>query len=114
MGDLSPHFNRSEFACHHCGKVIVSDRLVARLEILRAQLGKPISIVSGYRCPVHNAQVGGAKNSQHLAGQAADLKPGLCRAPEAERAGFRGIGVCKGWVVHVDVRPGPTVIFQDC
>jgi uncharacterized protein YcbK (DUF882 family) len=113
MGDLSPHFSRSEFACHHCGKVIVSDRLVARLEILRAMVGKPLVIVSGYRCPVHNAKVGGAKASQHLVGQAADLQVGYCNWQVAKRAGFTGVGHRSGQVTHVDVRPPPFVMFKD-
>ena len=45
----------------------------AGLEKVRALLGKPISISSGYRSPELNKKVGGAKNSQHLTGQAADL-----------------------------------------
>lgn len=43
------------------------------LEPLRRHAGTPISISSGYRCLRLNAAVGGATNSQHLSGQAADL-----------------------------------------
>lgn len=43
------------------------------LEPLRAKLGKPITITSGYRCERDNAAIGGAKNSQHVLGQAADI-----------------------------------------
>lgn len=44
------------------------------LDPLRENLNKPIRISSGYRSPKTNAKVGGAKNSQHLTGQAADLE----------------------------------------
>lgn len=42
------------------------------LEPLRLKIGKPISITSGYRCERINKLVGGAKDSQHVKGEAAD------------------------------------------
>jgi zinc D-Ala-D-Ala carboxypeptidase len=47
--------------------------LASRLEQVRALLGAPILISSGYRCPALNQAVGGAANSQHMQGLAADL-----------------------------------------
>ncbi len=44
------------------------------LEPARQVIG-PIIINSGYRNPRVNALVGGVKNSQHLLGQAADIRP---------------------------------------
>ena len=38
--------------------------------------GKPITVNSGYRCPKLNDAVGGAKNSQHMRGEAADITAG--------------------------------------
>jgi zinc D-Ala-D-Ala carboxypeptidase len=43
------------------------------LEPLRFRLGKPIHILSGYRCRELNETVGGVGNSKHLYGQAADI-----------------------------------------
>lgn len=43
------------------------------MQPLRNNLGCPIVITSGFRCAVLNKRVGGASNSQHLYGQAADL-----------------------------------------
>lgn len=43
------------------------------LEPLRAYAGEPIVISSGYRCAALNRAVGGASQSQHLRGEAADL-----------------------------------------
>lgn len=37
-------------------------------------LGVKINVTSGRRCATHNAAVGGAKNSQHLQGMAADIR----------------------------------------
>jgi hypothetical protein len=43
------------------------------LEPLRDLVGGPILVTSGYRSPAVNAAVGGAANSQHLRGEAADI-----------------------------------------
>jgi uncharacterized protein YcbK (DUF882 family) len=114
VGDLSAHFSRSEFADHRTGEVRVDPELVTRLEALRAIVGRPCVIVSGFRSKATNATVGGARNSQHLYGRAADLQPGYATVGQAQGAGFTGIGHCRGWAVHVDVRPGPSVEFPDC
>ena len=47
----------------------------AVLDPARERLGKPIYVNSGYRCPRHNAAVGGVPNSQHMRGEAADIRP---------------------------------------
>lgn len=44
------------------------------LDPLRELYGKPIIVNSGYRCPKLNKAVGGARNSQHLTGQASDIR----------------------------------------
>ena len=44
------------------------------LEPLRAFASQPIIISSGYRSPALNRAVGGAKNSQHLTGEAVDIR----------------------------------------
>ncbi len=43
------------------------------LQPLRDALGTPVNLNSGYRCPSLNRAIGGAKNSQHMTGQAADI-----------------------------------------
>lgn len=50
-------------------------RLAAQvLEPLRKMAGVPIIVTSGYRCPKLNAAVGGEPTSQHMRGEAADIK----------------------------------------
>jgi uncharacterized protein YcbK (DUF882 family) len=85
----------------------VVPRLTAHLEQLRARRGRPIRIVSGYRCPPHNRNVAGAPDSQHMYGTAADLPLGAASVHDAEAAGFIGIGTQGEWAVHVDMRDGP-------
>lgn len=50
-------------------------RLCVRvLEPLRAALGQPIKVTSGYRSSLINTLVGGSRSSDHCAGRAADIK----------------------------------------
>ena len=114
---ISEHFKVSEFACS-CGKcdLLISRRLVAGLEELRAELGgSAITISSGFRCPSYNAKIpNAASRSKHTLGLAANIKvsghSSLEVAQAAERLGFNGIGWYNtssgGRFTHVDVRDG--------
>ena len=67
------NFKVAEFACKcGCGNEVKQD-LVDMCQIIRDEAGIPIRVNSGYRCPTHNARVGGVKDSQHILGVAADL-----------------------------------------
>lgn len=44
------------------------------LDPLREAWGGPIDVSSGYRCAALNKAVGGAAGSQHMAGEAADIR----------------------------------------
>ncbi len=107
VGDLSAHFSAWEFRDTRNGQLgVVDHRLVHVLEAIRAGNGRPLRIVSGWRSRATNAAVGGAMNSQHLAGRAADIPAGRATVDQAAAAGAVGIGSRGGWAVHVDVRPG--------
>jgi len=45
----------------------------SQLDRVRALLGVPVLVSSGYRCPAVNAAIGGSKSSQHMTGQAVDF-----------------------------------------
>jgi hypothetical protein len=49
-------------------------RLAAGLEKVRALLGSPPEISSGYRCAALNEAVGGSSTSQHMQGLAVDFE----------------------------------------
>lgn len=83
---LSNHFFLHEFtksatAARHglenrpSDEVIHNLRLLCQnvLEPLRQQLHSPIVVTSGYRSPEVNQRVGGARKSQHIRGEAADI-----------------------------------------
>ncbi len=88
----------------------LDDELMSRLDVARGLCGFPIVITSGRRTPEQNAAAGGADESSHLSGYAADL-----RAPTGQnerekmiwalgRAGFRRIELCTRHI-HVCVNP---------
>ena len=112
-GYLSEHFKASEFACNHCSLLPddgMAPALIDLLEDLRSHFGKPVTINSGYRCTVHNANVGGAKNSQHLKGTAADVvvsgvSPSTVYAWADENNPTGGVGKYNSFT-HIDVRSG--------
>ena len=81
---LSQHFTLAEFcnpgrypanvpSTQQVANMIYGCRLL--LEPAREAIGCPIIINSGYRNEAYNRQVGGVRNSQHLTGQAADIRP---------------------------------------
>jgi len=76
-GYLSPHFREAEFCCNHCGSLEgheVPEELLRVLELCRAHFSSaPITINSGYRCSIHNANVGSNEASQHRRATAADI-----------------------------------------
>lgn len=75
MGQLSKNFSRDEFRSHDGapGYDTVDAELLRILQELRDYWGRAIVILSGHRSPSHNAAVGGATDSQHLYGRAADI-----------------------------------------
>jgi len=76
---ITNNFNLPEFQCK-CGckmpaKVLGNVLILAeQLQVLRDALNTPIHLTNAYRCVTHNKEVGGAKNSQHLLGKAADIQ----------------------------------------
>ena len=83
---LSEHFSLSEFEhsvtairCNIDNSVpselipLLRNLCEKVLEPLRQHVGEPVIISSGYRCRELNRRVGGASNSQHLTGEAADI-----------------------------------------
>lgn len=124
---LTPHFDLAEFASHD-GEPYPADWVEPRLlplcrvlEHIRTACGDhPLVVTSGYRSPAHNAAVGGAARSRHMAGDAADIAVAgvsprqvhavaqTLHAAGAIRLG--GLGLYSRWV-HVDLRPGALVTW---
>jgi uncharacterized protein YcbK (DUF882 family) len=114
MGDVSVHFNRSEFACScGCGFDTVDTVLLEGLEAIRNHFERPIKVTSGARCTVHNAKVGGSRASQHKKGRAADIQVSRVSPNDvATLAEELGLSVGRYTTfTHLDSRTGPPVHF---
>mgnify|MGYP003642468679 CR=1 FL=1 len=114
---LTENFNLSEFECN-CGcsmpdfvkKNVIE--LAENLQVLRDAVGK-LDLTNAYRCKEHNADVGGAVNSQHVKGKAADLKSSTMSPSEiaiavddlmkSEKFKLGGVGIYNTFT-HVDIR----------
>ena len=111
------YFKQEEFACKckQCspkymdGEGWVQPMLLVYLDQLRAMVGKPLYVNSGYRCPEHNLNIGGSPSSQHKLGKAADLRYPKDFSHTAfiemcqEVFSKGGVGIYPTFV-HVDVR----------
>ena len=117
---VTDHFRMSEFDCRDgtpYNPLWVEEhllRLCLNLEVIRECFSdNKITIVSGYRTKSHNKAVGGAKDSQHLLGEAADFEiegfgaRGAAKEVKALMKGGLitpgGIGSYPGWT-HLDIR----------
>jgi hypothetical protein len=103
--DRWPNFSAAELSCRHCGESYHWPEFVDRLQCLRDEIKKPLYILSGHRCALHNARVGGAPLSQHLK-LAADISlrdiNRFQLRDAAKRIGFSGFGYYSTFL-HLDL-----------
>ena len=116
---MTEHFSMDEFKCK-CGCEMPDhikenlEHLAPLLEKIRKYFGNhPITVHSGYRCKYWNGKIGGAHQSRHMEGIAADisiegvrpvaLKNGLNVLISKGEIDQGGIGLYKNFV-HYDYR----------
>jgi cell division septation protein DedD len=106
---VTPGFRLADFMARDGAPLArISPELVAGLERMRRRAGH-IVILSGYRHPTHNARVGGAGDSQHQAGKAADIASSTHSPVDLALLALDEIGCNVGLglgptSLHVDVR----------
>lgn len=108
---VTKNFKAREFDCPGkgcCSETPVSTVTAGYLQQIRERFGKPITGITGYRCPKHNAKVkNAAPNSLHTQGRAVDFHiDGVAPAEiakYAESIGVKGIGLYDDFV-HIDDR----------
>lgn len=110
LNHLTENFKTKEFACKDGSKeVLLSLKLLNVLLEIRRHFDSPVIINSGYRTPEYNTKVGGAKNSYHMKGMAADIVVKNHNSKEVAEYASKVLGEVGGVIrytnfVHVDVR----------
>lgn len=109
---LTEHFTLEEFTTSSTAKArgidnsVSSQRVVDNLrnlceqvlEPLRSYANQPITISSGYRCKALNKVVGGARNSQHMTGEAADIHIPLYDFKDSTGSRLTDIQQARDWM----------------
>ncbi len=106
---LSRNFRLHEFqsGCK-ATTVLIHPCLIDGIQRIRDKAGFAVTISSGYRTTGHNSVVGGAPNSLHTQGMAADLRP-TSRNP-VQLSTLIQLAQAEGFVV----RPYGTFVHVDC
>jgi uncharacterized protein YcbK (DUF882 family) len=104
---LSRNFTLAEIASKDGSNlVLIHPSLILALQAIRDHTGRSVSINSGYRSPQHNTAIGGAPNSLHVKGMAADIViRGMTPLEVASLAHDLGLGGIKAYptFTHIDV-----------
>lgn len=113
---MTPHFSDEELRCK-CGCGGLPELgFMLKIERLRVEFGKPMTVTSAYRCPDYNEKVSSTgRNGPHTTGRAIDIAVERADAFELIMAvgrtdyalglGITGIGVQQkggGRFIHLD------------
>jgi len=113
-------FTPQNWLCPCCKQAVITPELLRCVWHVWHNAGSTFRITSAYRCPAHNAAVGGAPHSYHTFGQAVDLKPIAMSPAELAIIAYTSVewsrhGVLlepeKG-IIHLDLRPTPAALVQ--
>lgn len=111
------YFTPDEFKCKCGGRYCngypaeMQEAVVKIADAARAHFGKPAHVISGLRCQQWNAHEGGVANSQHMFGEAIDLRIDDVSAEElrqfvASQPGHRYSYCINSTNVHFDIPKG--------
>jgi uncharacterized protein YcbK (DUF882 family) len=104
---VSRNFTLGELASKDGANIVLlHPALIIALQTIRDHVGKPIRVNSAFRSPAHNKAIGGASNSLHTLGLAADIViDGMTPIEVASLANDMGLGGIKAYptFTHIDV-----------
>ena len=114
--DEIEHFTPAEFACKCGGRYCsgyptrMQEQVVRIADAARKHFGRPGHVVSGLRCRQWNVLQGGVEDSQHMYGEAVDLRIEGISAEQLlafiETQPHRYAYAINGTNVHVDIPKG--------
>jgi hypothetical protein len=80
---ISPHFRLNQFLCKQNGEypkyLVLKENLLLKLEVILQEINAKgyrcdsLHVMSGYRTPYYNKEIGNVKYSRHIYGGAADI-----------------------------------------
>lgn len=121
-------FSDYELWCPCCHGMHFADGFLEALRDLRVEYGKPMTLNSACRCPIHNKEIGGHPRSLHLT--TGGRKTGTCgidvhMTDSVERKRMIELALASGWSVgvaarflHLDIRTAtcglPQVVYHYC
>lgn len=110
---MSTHFSDKELNCQHCGEAGMDPAFIEVLEKIRVDVGFPMPITSGYRCPNHPLEAKKSSPGAHAQGRAVDVAVSRSQAFEVIKSatahGITGLGVDQkgdGRFLHLDIAKG--------
>ena len=108
-----PSFSEAEMRCSETGECKMSENFMQKLQALRDEYGKPMTITSAYRSPQHSVEASKAAPGVHTRGIAVDVAVAGADCYDlmklAFKHGFTGIGVAQkgsGRFLHLDTFKG--------
>lgn len=114
--DEIEYFTREEFKCKCGGRYCngypaeMKEAVVRIANNARKHFGRAGHIISGLRCQIHNANEGGVANSQHMYGEAIDMRIDNTSADQllafVQTQPHRYAYKINGTNVHVDIPKG--------
>ena len=110
------NFTADEFKCQHTGQHGIQKHVVDKIQELRDMVGRPLTITSAYRSPLHPIEARKLAPGTHAQGLAVDIKVnGGAERYEIIKCGLllgaTGIGVNKTFV-HLDWREDTAVAWE--
>ena len=94
---MKNYFPDDELKCQHCGKLVFNEDFRAVLNLIREDVGFPMIISSGYRCPDHPIEKAKLIPGEHSDGEGVDVAVSYAQAlrvlDSALNHGIERIGV---------------------
>jgi len=107
---MKNYFPDDELKCQHCGMLVFNAGFRNLLNSIRADVGFPMIISSGYRCPEHPIEKAKLIPGEHADGEAVDVAVSYAQALKVlrsalahgiERVGISQQGDGSGRFIHL-------------